>query len=242
MARGSDRRRIVDEASRPDAVVADRPPPPSPRRLPADRPWRETRRRLRLDRDRLRQSGDAGEATARPPFFPALACVWLFRLSHCCQFVGRRRLSRWCWLANVYLTGADISPCCEIGGGLLIPHPAGIALHCRAGDDLTVMATAGVATSLDAEGRLRGLDQSPRLGNGVHLSHHSGIYGDIAIGCRVYVASGCIVTKSVASGTTLVPRHLKFRRATPAPPPRNNEPDVAPHPADRARNAVEGET
>src|SRR6185312_12984916 len=90
MARGSDRRRVVCEASRPDAVVPNRPPLSSSPGLPADRPWRETRRRLRLDRARLMQSADTGEAAARSPFFPALACAWLFRLSHYCQFVGRR--------------------------------------------------------------------------------------------------------------------------------------------------------
>jgi serine O-acetyltransferase len=207
MARGSDRRRDA-------AGDAPSPPSGSPQNLPADRPWRETRRRLELDRRRLARADKKG--TTATPSFPAFTCVRLFRWSHYCHFRGWRRVSRWLWLANAYLTGADISPACEIGGGLFIPHPAGISLHCRAGDDLTLMAMTGIATSLDADGRLRGLDEASSLGDGVRLAHHSGIYGAVGVGSRVRILPGCIVTKPVAPDTILVPRHLKFRR-TPAP-------------------------
>jgi serine acetyltransferase len=210
MARGTDRPRGVEAI---DSPAAGAPKAGAAtvrsRRLGTDRPWRETCDRLTRDRLRLWETVEPGGP--RPPYYPALVCAALFRLSHYFHCTGFRRGARWIWMANVYLTGADIAPCCEIGGGLLIPHPAGIALHCRSGDSLTVMATTGIAASLDSEDRLKDLDETPQLGDKVFLAHHSGIYGGITIGDGVHISSGCIVTRATADGVTLVPRSLKFR-------------------------------
>ncbi len=175
---------------------------PAIRTLPADHPWRETRRRLRRDRERL---GDA-------PRFPAFTCVWLYRLSHAFHVTGRKRLARWSWLLNLYLTGADISPGCEIGAGLSIPHPAGVALHCRAGDDLTLGAIAGITAPLDENDRPARFERAPLLGDRVHLAHHAGVFGAVIVGDDVLVQPGCVATVSVPAGIALLPRKLRIRR------------------------------
>jgi serine acetyltransferase len=177
------------------------------------RPWHESLRRFQADFRRLKQHVNRGGEFAQWLMtLPALLSVGLFRLSHCLHATGWRRPSRWCWLANAWWTGADLAPECEIGGGLLIPYPAGVALQCRAGTDLTLFAVTGIGTALDAEDRLRPLDRAPQLGDGVTLFPHSGIYGPVRIGDGVRVLPGCIVTKPVAECVTLAPRALKFRR------------------------------
>jgi serine O-acetyltransferase len=196
LARGSDHA--------PDDVPEDPHrdiPAPAAHPLPQAHPWRETRRRLRMDRERL------GSA----PRFPAMTCAWLYRMSHACHATGRRRRARLLWLANIWLTGADITPCCEIGGGLLVPHPAGVTLHCRAGENLTVGATAGIAAPLDESGAPVGLDRSPRLGERVRLDHHTGVFGAVKIGDGVRAQPGCVTTQSAPPGLALVPRKLRFR-------------------------------
>ncbi len=175
---------------------------PGVRSLPADHPWRETCRYLRRDRERL----------AGAPRFPAMTCVWLYRLSHAFHVTGRRRLARWTWLLNLCFTGADISPNCEIGAGLLIPHPAGVALHCRAGEDLTVGAIAGITAALEENDEPADLDRAPLLGDRVHLTHHAGVFGPVVIGDDVLVQPGCVATVSVPSGVALLPRKLRIRR------------------------------
>jgi serine O-acetyltransferase len=132
-------------------------------------------------------------------------------MSHACHATGRRRRARLLWLANIWLTGADITPCCEIGGGLLVPHPAGVTLHCRAGENLTVGATAGIAAPLDESGAPVGLDRSPRLGERVRLDHHTGVFGAVKIGDGVRAQPGCVTTQSAPPGLALVPRKLRFR-------------------------------
>ena len=176
-------------------------PPSHP--LPAGHPWRETARRLQRDRARLLEAGLPG--------FPALLCVRLHRLSHALHATGWRRPGRWAWLANAYLTGADITPACELGAGLLIPHPAGVALHCRAGEGLTVGATAGITAPLDRDDRPSSLDHSPRLGSQVDLAHHSGVSGAVTVGDGVLLQPGCIATRSVQAGMVLLPRTLRIR-------------------------------
>ena len=159
-----------------------------------DDPWRETRARMRRDRERL---GGA-------PRFPALVSVWLYRLSHAFYVTGRLRLARWTWLINVYLTGADISPCCEIGAGLLIPHPAGLTLHCRAGDDLTLGALTGITAALGDECKPPSLDRSPTLGDRVRLAHHACVFGPIEVGDDASIEPGCVATRSVSAGVALL--------------------------------------
>jgi serine O-acetyltransferase len=145
-----------------------------------------------------------------------MTCVWLFRASHFFFEIGWHPAARWCWLWNVYLTGADIAPACEIGGGLLIPHAAGIAVYGRAGERLMLLALSGIGSSLDAKASLPGIDDAPRLGNGVTLAPHSGIYGRVDIGDQVDVSAGCVVSCSVPDRTMVVPRPLMFRSRKPA--------------------------
>lgn len=201
MARGSERRGAAA------APIAGSRSPAARHQLPPGRAWEETRRRLRLDRERLEPGA---------PRFPGYVCVRLFRLSHYFHAIGRRRAARWLWLLNAYLTGADVSPACEIGGGLSLPLPAGVALYCRAGERLTVLAASGIGAPLSADGRPRDLAEAPQLGDDVVVSHHSGVYGAVTIGSGVWIMPGCIVARSAPDGVTLVPRRLKFRAGRPA--------------------------
>ena len=184
----------------PEDPRRDMPAPPA-HPLPKEHPWRETWRRVRMDRERL--------GTA--PRFPAYTCTWLYRVSHALYATGRRRRARFAWLANIWLTGADITPACEIGGGLLIAHPAGVILHCRAGEGLTVGATAGITASIDSNDRPVALELSPLLGERVSLAHHTGAFGNVKIGDGAWLQPGCVATHCVPAGITLVARRQVMR-------------------------------
>ncbi len=171
------------------------------------RPWRQTWRRFGEDRARWRDQ----PGTRRAPMFPGLVCVALHRLSHVFHLTGWRRPARWCAVANLYLTGADITPASSIGGGLLMPHPAGVALHGMAGRNLTVMAAAGFGALLRGGDELAPLDAAPRLGDGVRLDHHSGVFGPVTVGDGVTIRPGCIMNRSVPALVTMLPWQLRVR-------------------------------
>lgn len=166
----------------------------------------ETRRRSRDDRTRLRQHRVAAHL-AGVPTLAARLCVSHYRLSR--YFFCRRQLflSRLFHRLNRFLAGADIDPSADLGGGLLIPFPAGVSVAAKAGCDLTIMALAsigpdGPATDLGA----------PQLGGNVVLNHLSVVAGAVTIGDHVEVTAGCTVTSSVRSGHTVQPPRYRSRR------------------------------
>lgn len=174
--------------------------------------WRTVRERLREDRRRIDEAAVAGDVAGSGigMFFPTYLCILLFRLSNYFYTNGHRRLARGLWLLNVGLTGGDIWPASEIGGGLHIPHPAGISIFCKAGSNLTVMAQSCIGP-LYGDDSGRGA-ASPVLGNNVSLQHHSGVFGAVTVGSNVVLWPGSIVTEDVDSDTELVARALRMRR------------------------------
>lgn len=177
--------------------------------------WRTVRERLREDRCRIDEAATRGDVACSSIglLFPAYLCVLLFRLSNYCYANGHRRLARGLWLINVGLTGGDIWPASEIGGGLYIPHPASVSIFCKAGLNLTVMAQSCIGT-LYENGSGHGA-APPILGNNVSLQHHSGVFGAVTLGSNVVLSSGCIVTEDVDGDTELVARCLRMRSLIP---------------------------
>lgn len=173
--------------------------------------WRTVRERLRDDRCRIDEAAAVGDVVGSGIFlfFPAYLCVLLFRLSNYFYTHGHRRLARGLWLINVGLTGGDIWPASEIGGGLYIPHPACISIFCKAGSNLTVMAQTCIGPLY---GNDSGYKAAPVLGNNISLQHHSGVFGEVTLGSNVIISPGCIVTGDVDSDTELVARSLRMRR------------------------------
>jgi serine O-acetyltransferase len=186
-----------------------------PRARPAPITWKETLERLRQDRGRLRLLiEEEGGIVPRPLLLhPSYLCVWLHRLSHFFQDRGRTRLARVFWQLDALLTGADIQPRADIGGGLVIPNPAAISLAGRAGRNLTVMALAGTG-ELDRSRDIGAGPGLPLLGDDVVLSPHSGVLGAVRIGDRVILQPGCVVSQPVPDDAVVeaaAPRFVKRR-------------------------------
>lgn len=176
--------------------------------------WRYVWQRLCCDWRRIKEDVTAGgaEGSVIRVLFPAYVCVFLFRVSNYFYCNGRRRMARCFWLLNFLLTGVDILPSSSIGGGLYIPHPAGVSIFCDAGENLTVMVQCGIGPIY------RGYDcyqAPPVLGDNVSLQHHSGVYGAVTVGSNVIISSGCIVLENVASNSCLVTRSFRMKRFSP---------------------------
>ena len=166
--------------------------------------WRETRRRLAEDRRRIRPVLASG--AAKGPLFlilyPAYLCVLLHRISHYWWRRGMGKPGRLFYQLNLLITGADIDPHCDLGGGLLIRNPTGVVLSGKAGRNLTVASTGGfgyLAKEKDV-GAGPGL---PVLGDDVSVGPTAGVLGPVRIGDHVRIRTGCIVTRDVPAGAVV---------------------------------------
>jgi serine O-acetyltransferase len=111
----------------------------------------------------------------------------LYRIAHHLFRRGHTLSSRIVWQINFLVTGADISPASELGPGLLILMPAGVALMGRAGRNLTVMPCAGLGGEMGSFSDVGAGPGLPYLGDDVVLESHSGVLGPVRVGNRVRI-------------------------------------------------------
>ncbi len=180
----------------------------------------ETRRRLAQDRDRLRSA-----LARRPEGLPRCLClhpcyqaVWLHRWSYYHFVQGSRLRARLLWHLNLLLTGADISPISDLGGGLLLLNPAGTVIVGRAGANLTVHGRSGIGGGL-AEDDIGAGPGLPVLGADVIIGFGACVLGPVVVGDRVMIESGAIVHRDLpddAVERSPASRHVRSGGAMPA--------------------------
>lgn len=173
----------------------------------------ETVERIRADRARLRAmfEGDPVRGQAVLWFDPSYRAVVLHRWSHYFFCRGKRLLARFLWHANLRLTGADISPISDLGGGLVIVEPLACILIGKAGSNLTVRGHAGFGggMSRDDIGAGPGL---PVLGNDVELDFGCVVLGPVRVGDGTYIGPRCVVRTSVPDWSRVMSAEPKVRR------------------------------
>ena len=168
--------------------------------------WRETRRRLREDRERLEQWGQRHSAGGAPSVWlsPSYWCVGLHRLSHFYFVGGHRLLARAFWHLNLLLTGADVSPNSQICGGWVVAYPVGIVIVGKIGRRCTMRGqnTVGGGRGNRDIGGGPGL---PILGDDVELEVGSLVLGPVVVGHDVRIGPHCVVLGDVPDHAIVAP-------------------------------------
>ena len=174
----------------------------------------ETKQRLAADRRRIlelleRETGTRDHWLA---FHPSYQAVYLHRWSHYHFRAGRRLLARLLWHVNLLLTGADISPLSDLGGGLVLTYPLGIVLVGKAGSNLTMCGYGGLGGGFERTdvGAGPGL---PVLGDDVVLGFGAMVLGPVRIGDGASIGAGCLVTADLPRGAVVAAAPPAFRRA-----------------------------
>jgi serine O-acetyltransferase len=96
------------------------------------------------------------------------------------------------------VTGADIPLNCNIGGGLLIPHPNGIVIHPSAKIGVNCLIFQQVTIGGRAGGGL------PVIGDHVDIGAGAKILGPVLIGDRARIGANAVIVKNVESGSVAV--------------------------------------
>lgn len=96
------------------------------------------------------------------------------------------------------VTGADIPLNCNIGGGLLIPHPNGIVIHpeVRIGVNCLVFQQVTIGT--------RGPGGTPEIDGHVDIGAGARILGPVKVGAHARIGANAVVVRDVPVGATAV--------------------------------------
>jgi serine O-acetyltransferase len=96
------------------------------------------------------------------------------------------------------VTGADIPLTCQIGGGLLIPHPNGIVIHPN--------ATIGVNCLIFQQVTIGALSANglPQIGGHVDIGAGAKILGPVVIGAHAKIGANAVILRDVEEGAAAV--------------------------------------
>jgi serine O-acetyltransferase len=112
-----------------------------------------------------------------------------------------RWLRAWAVLRHRYwsiVTGADIPVNCQLGGGMLLPHPNGVVIHPAAVVGANCLIFQQVTIG---QGSRPGL---PIIGGHVDIGAGAKILGGISIGNHAKIGANAVVLQDVPEGATAV--------------------------------------
>ena len=95
------------------------------------------------------------------------------------------------------ITGADIPINTRIGGGLLLPHPNGVVIHCDVVIGPNCLIFQQVTLGVSGAG-------VPRLGGHVDVGAGAKVVGLIHVGDHALIGANAVVLRDVPPGATAV--------------------------------------
>lgn len=118
------------------------------------------------------------------------------------NIMRRKLLTKWIVIKHHFwsvITGAEIDLRCQIGGGLLLPHPNGIVIHPDAiiGNNCLIFQQVTIGTNGKSP-------IPPIISDHVDIGAGAKILGDITIGYLAKIGANAVVTKDVPARSTAV--------------------------------------
>ncbi len=125
---------------------------------------------------------------------PGTWAVIIFRVAAALHHAGLRPLSRLLYFANVVLFGFDVAPTADIGPGLVVPHPIGVAIAGTSvlGARNRVLRSVAIGGSADP-----GRRGAPVSGNDVWFMDSCQVFGPVHIGDRSILGASAIVSTDI---------------------------------------------
>jgi serine O-acetyltransferase len=169
---------------------------------------------LRGDLDRLFAPG--GLNSGKPSIIQALErgltrpgplAILLFRASHVQWVAGHETFAEVVWRLNYFLTGADIHPGADIGGGIRITHTAGLVIGrgARIGANVTILHGVTIGGSGRQWFRPDYVDGYPTIGDETHVMAHAMVLGPVRVGSGCFVGANAVLAHDLADGEAFVP-------------------------------------
>lgn len=148
-----------------------------------------------------------GKAIERAVTRPGPLALSLYRLSHQLWERGLESTAELIWRVNLFLTGADIHPGAEIGGGLRLTHTSGIVIGrgVRIGQNVTILH--GVTLGGSARGWFDGVfkDGFPEIGDHTEIMAGAFVLGPISVGQHCFIGANAVVARDLPDWTAYTP-------------------------------------
>lgn len=148
-----------------------------------------------------------GRAVHRAVTRPGALAILLYRFSHRLWTSGHEASAELVWRISFFLTGADIHPGAEIGGGLRITHTSGLVVGkgARIGSNVTLLhgvTLGGSSRGFFEEGVVDGF---PDVGDDTKIAAGAKLLGPIKIGAGCFVGANAVVARDLEDGTVFTP-------------------------------------
>jgi serine O-acetyltransferase len=138
---------------------------------------------------------------------PGPGAIVLYRLSHALWVRGSQTAAEILWRLNVFLTGADIHPGAEIGGGLRMTHTSGVVIGrgVKIGSNVTILH--GVTLGGSARGWFDGVfeDGFPEIGDDTEIMAGAKVLGPIRVGRGCFVGANAVLAHDLPDGEAFTP-------------------------------------
>jgi serine O-acetyltransferase len=133
---------------------------------------------------------------------PGPGAIALYRVSHALSEKGMETAAEVVWRLNFFLTGADIHPGAEIGGGVRITHTAGLVIGrgVRIGSNVTILH--GVTLGGSARGWFDGSfrDGYPEIADDTIIMAGAKVLGPIRVGRGCFVGANTVLARDLPDG------------------------------------------
>lgn len=138
---------------------------------------------------------------------PGPLAILLYRTSHALWRRGLRTLAELVWRLNYFLSGADIHPGAEIGGGLRLTHTTGLVIGKGAviGSNVTLLHGVTLGGSSRGDFQEGFTDGFPTVRDGTKIAAGAKLLGPITIGRGCFVGANAVVAKDLPDGTVFNP-------------------------------------
>jgi serine O-acetyltransferase len=148
-----------------------------------------------------------GGAVRRVLTRPGPQAVALYRVSHWLWDRGLEVPAEVVWRVNTFLTGADIHPAAEIGGGFRMTHASGVVIGSgvRIGDDVTLLHGVTLGGSVRDWFGGSSPDGYPVIGDRSEIMAGAKLLGPITVGRACYVGANAVLARDLPDGEAYTP-------------------------------------
>jgi serine O-acetyltransferase len=168
--------------------------------------------RLFSSRGLLEGKATPGRAIERVLTRPGPLAIAIYRVGHSLWAKGYETSAELLWRLGLFLTGADIHPGAEIGGGLRLTHTSGVVIGrgVKVGSNVTLLH--GVTLGGSARGWFDGVfpDGYPEIGDGTEIMAGACVLGPIRVGKACFIGANAVLARDLPDGEAYTPgRELK---------------------------------